>query len=251
MKFASRISSIAATPGSSAGRAPPTRGRCGPTRSPASAGRMDPFAPASRKRVTGCWASQSISSRDRWRSSRRWPGRAGRGRARSARTGTGPAWAGSARVQVRWPGHGPTPAKSATSELTLTGSRTWGACPAPSSWTSRPPSPAARAAAQGRVVLLVVGAVDHQHRAVDPLAERPGLGRVDDLRLPAAEPGHDRLHVGVPGPADTVLDLLGGVGLGEAGGEEELQVAGPVAKPVPTRLLGPALVSAGGSASKG
>ena len=116
---------------------------------------------ASRTRVTGSWASQSISRPGTWRRSSRamarsrraWPSPIGEDRYR-ARLGRR-----RARVQVRVAGAGlaatpapPTPANSATSVLTLTGSRAWGACPAPSSRTSRPPSwSASSAPRQGSV----------------------------------------------------------------------------------------------------
>ena len=122
---------------------------------------------ASRTRVTGSWASQSISrpgtcrrsSRAMATSRRAWPSPIGEDRYR-ARLGRR-----RARVQVRVAGAGAappvsappfpatatppapsSPANSATSVFTLTGSRTWGACPAPSSRTSWPPSSPARAA---------------------------------------------------------------------------------------------------------
>jgi hypothetical protein len=48
---------------------------------------------------------------------------------------------------------------------------------------------------------------------------------------------------GLHGPADAVLDLRGGVRLGEHLGEEELDEAGVVAPPVVTVELGPAFVA--------
>ena len=218
---------------------------------------------ASRTRVTGSWASQSISrpgtcrrsSRAMATSRRAWPSPIGEDRYR-ARLGRR-----RARVQVRVAGAAPrpvsapsapsdpagpsTPANSATSVFTLTGSRRLGGVPG----AVEQDEPAPELAGQGRPDpgrdLGVLGPVDHQHRAADPRAERRHLGRVDDLGLPAAEPGQDRLHVGVQRPADAVLDLLGRVGLGEALGEEELEVSGPVAQPVAVGLLGPALVGPG------
>src|SRR4029453_12350500 len=112
------------------------------------AGRVIRSPSASRPRVTGSWASQSISrpgtcarsSRAMARSRRAWPSPMGEDRYR-ARLGRR-----RARVQVRAAGVGPTPTKSATTGLTLTGARAWGAGPPPSSGPSRPRSSPARSA---------------------------------------------------------------------------------------------------------
>ena len=56
-----------------------------------------------------------------------------------------------------------------------------------------------------------------------------------------SRPSSDRLRVGLETPTDGVLDLLGGVRLGEDLREEELEIAGPVPQPIVTVGLRPAL----------
>ena len=218
---------------------------------------------ASRTRVTGSWASQSISRPGTWRRSSRamarsrraWPSPMGEDRYR-ARLGRR-----RARVQVRvaGAGAGPTPFDRRPPDPGELGhhrvhlDRVAGVGGVPGAFEQDQPAPelVGELRSPPGLGLGVVGPVDHQHRAADPRAERGHLPRFDDLGLPATEPGQDRLHVGVEGPADAVLDLLGGVRLGEAHGEEELEVAEPVAPPVAAGLLGPALVGAGLASRRG
>ena len=161
-------------PGSSAGRARRTRARCAPDSlaSSALAGWIRSPRAAS-TRVTGCWASQSISQvgmqaaqlvgdrdvapgvaqPDRRGDEQRPPGSAP---ARAHRRGDAGAAAGGATRSTN----------SRSSRLTRTGSRASGRWPAPSSIDQLAAgAPRASGARVGQRRDRVVVAVDHQHRA--------------------------------------------------------------------------------------
>ena len=214
MKLASRISSMRRMHGSSAGRARPTRTRCGATRSPAPRSRdgsARPLPPA--PCVTGCWASQSISrSGTSRRSSLRSRRRAGRARARSATRCRARGCGGSSRGSSADAfGRGST--KSRSSRFTLTGSRACGPCPAPSSMTSSPPVASASAAPRPRA---------GESRPRCPGSPSPGSARGRSSRRKSSAGSMPRgcvsisvSRVGLEAPADAVLDLLRRVRLGE------------------------------------
>jgi hypothetical protein len=82
--------------------------------------------------------------------------------------------------------------------------------------------------------------VDHEHRAGDPAAERSELLGV--FQHPALVGQRQRLARRLEPPADTVLDLLGRVRLGEHLREEELEEVAVVLEPVVLVVLRPALV---------
>ena len=85
----------------------------------------------------------------------------------------------------------------------------------------------------------VLLAVDHEHRATHPRTEVTHHVLVEE---PPGGDGDERLGVGFEPPSHRVLDRLGGVGLGDALGHEELDEAGVVAPPEVGVELRPALV---------
>ena len=150
MKLATRISSIRRMAWKACRSCSPTRTRCGRTRWPGSALAGWTRSPrASSTRVTGCWASQSIS-RSGWQARaarRRSRRRAGRGRGRSARRGTARA-CGRERPRRRR-GGGPARAGEVADDAgwSRPGRGACGAWPEPSSVTSRAPGMASATAA--------------------------------------------------------------------------------------------------------
>ena len=86
----------------------------------------------------------------------------------------------------------------------------------------------------------VVGAVDHEHRARDPVAQAGELVGVFELAAQVRE--RQRLARRLEAPADAVLDLLRRVRLGEGLREEELEEVAVVLEPVVAVVLRPALV---------
>jgi hypothetical protein len=153
---------------------------------------------ASRTRVTGSWASQSISrpgtsrrsSRAMARSRRAWPSSMGEDRYR-ARLG---------RRRARGPGAGgrgrPDPGDVGHQGVHLDRVAGPRRVPGPLEQDQPPAQLGGQVRSHRRLDLGVLGPVDRQYRATDPRAEGGHLGRV---------------------------------GLGEALGEEEVQVPGPVA----------------------
>ena len=184
---------------------------------------------ASSTAVTGCCASQSISSPG-WslRSSSAiatsrcaWPSPIGE-ETKSARLG---------RDLPRTQRRGATPAatKSRSSRLTLTGSRTWGPCPEPSSRTSSPPVASASPIPRpGPVIASSVPWITSTGQRTRPLSVALGPG-VERLALVRRD---QHLGCRLEPPADAVLDRLRRVRLGEHLREEELEEAAVVAQPV-------------------
>ena len=201
--------------------------------------------PASSSLVTGCWASQSTSrsgcsprsSRAMAMSRRAWPSPIGEDRYSARRRRR------SARVQRR--SRDPADGRDLVGEV------------------------AQQQVGPHRVagVRPVAGALEHDQRAAEFLGQRHPPSRIDQLdprcrggpgwgSAPGrtgsttvsgssslvAQPRKPARMVSASvssAPADAVLDLLGGVRLGEALGEEPIQVATPVAQPVVAVLLAP------------
>ena len=174
--------------------------------------------------VTGCWASQSISSPGRSRfsslatatSRRAWPSPIGEDRYRARRGRHGPrvqvvACIGAPVVCVGELGDQPGDLHRVPALWQVAGAVKHDQVTA--GQLGQPPSPGHRLAA-------VIGAVQDAHRAPYPAAQRLGLaagGRGAPFPL-----GDHRLGVGLQRPAHRVLVLLGGMRLGQLLAEEEL-----------------------------
>ena len=120
----------------------------------------------------------------------------------------------------------------------MTGSRAWGRWPDPSRTVSAPfASSASRAPeAQGRTASSLPWMT-----STGQLDAREQLAHALLVLEPGCELGRDeRLGVGLEAPADAVLALLGGVRLGEALREEELEEVLVVLEPVVAVPLPPA-----------
>ena len=117
--------------------------------------------------------------------------------------------------------------------LTLTGSRTCGPCPEPSSSTSSPPVSSARAIPRLRPEILSSVALDHEHRQRRrrQRSRAASSSSISDLRCDQC------LGRRLEPPADAVLDGLGRVRLREHLREEELEEAAVVSKPVVAVVL--------------
>jgi hypothetical protein len=85
-------------------------------------------------------------------------------------------------------------------------------------------------------------AMDDQHRAANPAAQRAGLLLPRKRQRCLLVREHQRLGTSVQDPPDTVLDLLGRVRLQKLLGEKELEEAAIVPTPVVDVAFRPALV---------
>ena len=129
---------------------------------------------------------------------------------------------------------------SRRSRLTLTGSRTCGPWPEPSSMTSSPPVASASAMPRpGPVIASSVPWITSTGQRTRPASSRC---RVGVERLARACRRDQRLGRRLEPPADAVLDRLRRVRLREHLREEELEEAAVVAQPVVAVVLRPALV---------
>ena len=151
--------------------------------------------------------------------------RAGRGRARSARRCRARACARDlpahpARAAARG---GAT--KSRSSRLTLTGSRTWGPWPEPSSRTSSPPVPR-RARCPGAAP--VIASSSPWMTSTGQLHARARARACSSGVEPGPPAWRSESRRRLEAPADAVLDRLGRVRLGEHLREEELEEAAVV-----------------------
>ena len=129
--------------------------------------------------------------------------------------------------------------KSRSSRLTLTGSRTCGPCPDPSSRTSSPPVSSARAIPRPGPVIASSAPWIDEHRAADAATQVARRVLIEHLPELCRD---ERLSRRLEPPADAVLDRLRRVRLREHLREEELEEACVVAEPVVAVVLRPALV---------
>ena len=128
---------------------------------------------------------------------------------------------------------------SRRSRLTLTGSRTCGPWPEPSSRTSSPPVASASAIPRpGPVIASSAPWITSTGQRTRPHSSRDGRPRRGPRRLRRDE----RLRRRLEPPADAVLDRLRRVRLREHLREEELEEAAVVAEPVVAVVLRPAFV---------